>query len=314
MKKAIIGWVLFLSVQIVKGQDIIITTQQDTIACKILSISPTHINYEQKIGNQRAVGKFIPVEQVLEYYRDSQPEQKTASSSKLVRPWRVSLQAGYAHLTASTSEAEQELQNSGISKSDAKSHYKHLKNGVHLSGDVHYFFNDYLGAGVKYSFFHSSSDMELLYNMSLYSSVSYYNSYEHYIMGVDQRLYIHYVGPSLITQQWLNKNQTFQLLAELSIGYAYYRDELRISPYLYSDDTTLGILEEGKSLGKNVEVSLAYYPLTYLSVSANVGFVSASFKKLDETTPMGKTTIKLDKDQHENVSRLNASIGVQFHF
>ncbi|MDR1182470.1 MAG: hypothetical protein LBL13_10885, partial [Bacteroidales bacterium] len=50
------------------GQDRIITVNSDTIDCKILSISETHLNYEQSEG-EHAVGKFIPVSQVLKYYK-----------------------------------------------------------------------------------------------------------------------------------------------------------------------------------------------------------------------------------------------------
>jgi hypothetical protein len=315
MKKIIIGLVLCLSAQVVRSQDTIITTRQDTISCKILSISPTHINYEQKVGNRQAIGKFIPVGEVSKYYRsDSQWDDKKFFSSRPAHPWRVSLQTGFAHLTASSSDTEREMQDMGVPKSEVKSYFKHLKNGLYLSGDVHYFFNDFMGAGVKYSFFHSSADVEFAYNAIPPSYVSYYSSYEHNIMGVDDRLYIHYVGPSLITQHWLDKKQTFQLLAELSIGYAYYRDEARINPYLYSNSFTLGTLGEGKSLGGNVEAALAYYPSTWLSVSANVGFFSAVFKKMDITTSEGSYTEKFDKNNYENASRINASLGVQFHF
>lgn len=72
MKSIIISLLMFTFLQIVSGQDKIITTRHDTILCQIISISPTEIHYEQKAVNGSVVGMFIPTEQVLEYYRNPQ--------------------------------------------------------------------------------------------------------------------------------------------------------------------------------------------------------------------------------------------------
>jgi len=72
MKKIIVGLLIFIPLQMVSGQDKIITIQQDTIHCRIVSISPTHIQYEQTAEDGYMVGKLIPTEQVSEYLRSSQ--------------------------------------------------------------------------------------------------------------------------------------------------------------------------------------------------------------------------------------------------
>jgi len=75
MKKIIFSFLIFLPLQIVSGQDKIITIQNDTILCRIVSVSSTHIQYEQKDENQNIVGKFIPTEEVLEYFRSAQSSE-----------------------------------------------------------------------------------------------------------------------------------------------------------------------------------------------------------------------------------------------
>ena len=50
MKKLIIGLLILILPQIVRGQDQIITVQQDTIHCRIVTISSAH-QYEQKARN-----------------------------------------------------------------------------------------------------------------------------------------------------------------------------------------------------------------------------------------------------------------------
>ena len=67
-----VNLLIFLPLQFMSGQDKIITIQQDTIHCRIVSISPTHIQYEQTTENGYMAGKIISTEQVSEYLRSPQ--------------------------------------------------------------------------------------------------------------------------------------------------------------------------------------------------------------------------------------------------
>jgi len=65
-KKGIIVAVMLLAFMYVKGQDNIITTQRDTISCRIVSISLKRIKYECK-DDSGVVNKLIPMKQVRGY-------------------------------------------------------------------------------------------------------------------------------------------------------------------------------------------------------------------------------------------------------
>ena len=71
MKRVIFIMLLLIPLQMVSGQDVIITIWEDTIFCRIKSVSSAHIQYERKIGNRQVIGKFIPMDDILEYYRNS---------------------------------------------------------------------------------------------------------------------------------------------------------------------------------------------------------------------------------------------------
>ena len=75
MKKMIIGLLLLIPLQIISGQDQIITIQHDTIHCRIISITPAYIQYAQKAEDGNAEGKFISAEQVSTYLRALQPAE-----------------------------------------------------------------------------------------------------------------------------------------------------------------------------------------------------------------------------------------------
>ena len=93
MKKIIVGLVLLIPLELMRGQDKIITVLQDTIHCRITSISSTHIQYEQKVENLGYVGRFIPAEQVSEYLRISQQtkinsyDKVSSQKSKPTQSW-----------------------------------------------------------------------------------------------------------------------------------------------------------------------------------------------------------------------------------
>ena len=72
MKKLISVFVfLIVIIGVTKAQDKIVTTAGDTINCRIVKISDTKIQYEQKNKEGQFVGRFISTEQVREFYQNS---------------------------------------------------------------------------------------------------------------------------------------------------------------------------------------------------------------------------------------------------
>jgi hypothetical protein len=102
MKKFIVVLAVLFSAQSVYGQDKIITKLNDTVSCRIVSISYTHIRYEQT-EDGRTVGKFIPVEEVLTYFQSNYSSPKSRLKSQLSNHWRAGIQFGGSYLLASTS-------------------------------------------------------------------------------------------------------------------------------------------------------------------------------------------------------------------
>ena len=323
MKKLIMSVLLFIPLQFISGQDTIITITNDTIFCRIVSILPASIHYQLKGENQQIVGKLIPIEQVLEYVQDSpSPEIKLSDpavmrTAKPLRPWLMGLQLGGASLLASSTSDENDLINIGIPSSQAKDYSKQLKHGWSLSGDIHYLLSNYLGLGVKYSFFTSSAQKDF--------TVKINDDYPEYVcMGMKDNQYIHYAGPSVIFRQSLDKNRKFQLNETLSAGYVHYRGESRMDPNQYVpsvlpptsgiSSTIYNLLAESNTWGANAGLSLDYYLIPRLSIGANAGFMYARLTKVKISTKDRTETIALDKQNYEPLSRLDYSLNIRFHF
>jgi hypothetical protein len=299
-----------------KGQDKIITTDNDTIYCRILSVSPAHIHYEKKTDDQSVIGKFILVEKVMEYHRSSQARSVGVYySERPVTPppskrWLIGIQAGGSSLLASTSKDENEMIYSmGISVSQAKDFYKRLKRGFYAGGDVHYLLSNVFGIGVNYSFFTSSVNMDLLLKSNTTSLPVYATLY------CKERLYINYAGPSALIQRNMDEKRKFFLRGMISVGYVHYRDEVRlllpVAATAGYDSRRQNALTTGKTWGASVGLAVEYYPITWLSVGVNAYLLYSELNDL-EAKLNNNPTVSVNETQ--NLSRLDYSAFVRFRF
>jgi len=313
-----------------KGQDKIITTQRDTIYCRILSISLTHILYEQKDDNQNTVGKFISIEQVEEYI-PSAPLQGTPLGTFISKPshepfsrWQIGVQGGGAYLL-SFSTMENNMRYMGIPLSKVDDYSKQLRNGMYFGADAHFFVTPFLGVGLKYALFMTSARLDYtLTTMAGYSETGtdYFGGYAiptYYSISEKNNIYVNYIGPSVVFQSWLDKNRKFRMNGGLSIGQARYREEGRFDPPLYIN-TPRGIvfqgnvLTDGNTLGGGIQLSLEYYPSPLLSVGANAGAFLATFKTLKISDKNTSLTQDLNADNRLDMSYIDYSVSVRFHF
>jgi hypothetical protein len=295
------------------GQDRIITVHNDTIECRIRSITQTRINYEQTGGNY-TVGKFIDLSEVSEYRRGvtqqnaDRPEafrlpDSSGADVPASRHWQAGLRFGGTYRVASSKDAENSLVASGIPYADAKFFYSRLKSGVHAGGNIHYVFDGpvssmNMAAGVKYKLSSFASDLTAMVPAGL--------DYYRYNVAISEKIYLNYVGFSYIQRQWLGQSRKFNLECEASIGYVHYRDEARLSE--------INMLATGGTVGSDLGVSFTFCPLNYLSVNAGANYFIAVFKQLTFNDGTNIQTVNLQKEMYENASSINYFMGIQFHF
>jgi hypothetical protein len=298
-----------------KGQDKIITTHNDTVECRIVSISSTHINYELTVDGY-TVGKFIPISEVAEYNMGTaKPVAKEANKTipiqyvppkrASLKPWQMGTQFGGSYLTASTADAENALSNLGVPSDESRAYYKKLKHGMHLGVTVRRLFETIdgetnMGMGLKYRFSLFSSNLDVMVPQW----------YLYYNFAETENIYMHYWGLSYFVQQWLDKGHKFKITSEISGGFAYLRDEVRFDNPVINDN----MLATGKTLGADGELFFSYYPLDYLSINIGGGYFISKFREFTFSTGNKVQTVSFDGDDVEDYSHLHYSIGIQFHF
>ena len=307
--KIVLFLVLLVPWQLVKGQDRIITVQKDTLYCWIVSVSATQIHYEQTDDSDRIVGRFIPIEQVLEFQR----KYKSVSTRERHRPkrdipkpenrWVVGIQGGRSLLLRSTTDDENNMIIEGYRNPQVSDYYKQLKNGWSFSGNIHYLFSENFGLGVKYSFFTSSAEEEFLVRAVPYFWVG---GYQYLQIWSNEKQFINFAGPSVIFMQWLDKNNKFQMTETLSAGFVHYRNELRT--------TFDNLLAQRSTWGANAGLTLSYFPLSWLSVGANMNFIYSRLIKIDISDKDYIETLFLEKDNYFYLTRFDYMININFHF
>jgi hypothetical protein len=273
MKKfAIFSFFLFLLFS-AKAQDKIISVNQDTIHCKIVSINDERIFYELKNDDGSVTGKFIQLSQVAEYSSshllDSKSgiKQKTPKTRNIPeKPFCLSLNVGGSTMPWYLDYFQ--------SSSSIPDFYDKLEKGFHINADMHYMINDFLGLGAEYSFFKTSASGSLL---SVYSSSIF-------LVGSEKcRQYINYLGASVLFRQYLDANHKFTVSESLSGGILFLRfEDQNIYPFvdqsIYSDNSN-NLLLTGNSFSGKLGLTFEYKLFKAMSVGLGGNFIWCSLKK-----------------------------------
>jgi hypothetical protein len=151
MKKHLLLFLFALICNALCAQDLIVTTNNDSINCQILVIGNKPVGdkllHFTVIRDNEVVKISLPVEQIrtsiLGYYSDVEPiyvypnihQKKTDDYySRFI----IAIAGGYSNRFISSNRTSNE------------DYYKKLKNGYHYGMELNYYFNKYLGIGINY--------------------------------------------------------------------------------------------------------------------------------------------------------------------
>lgn len=283
------------------GQDRIITLNNDTIVCKINRITRNEIHFDIITRGVRAAGR-LPISNVLSYSVTTQPvwEQGPAYTPVTMAPagsLRIGLNGGMGYIISNSDGAEETMTGFGISLEEARKYYDNLKSGWYGSADVAWIFNKRFGAGLKYKFFNTGALTEGYFNPGDPFNL-YYTTYQ-------ETIYVNYGGLLLYYREPLGMNDLFSIYSAFSVGMTLYRNE--------SEVLSQAILITGKALGLDGTVGLEYMITPLVSAGAEVSIFTSKLRKINFTNGETEQTQVLSKENHENLSRIEISLGIRFY-
>jgi hypothetical protein len=328
MKRTLLIYLFFMSMAAAKAQDKIITIQQDTIQCHIVSVNTERISYEQKTADNYIVGKSISTSEVLQYFRTDKPESIGKNilhpKVKRARPehrWLFSIQGGLSHSLTDYDDLKNRILYAGNSASETNDYFSKLKNGYHFNSSLHYLVSSFFGLGVDYNLFYAASKGDFMsftnemYNLPVYTK-----------LGFNEKLYYHFAGASLLFQQFPDSKRKIKISETLSPGIVMLRDESRNNVF-YSNAGGYGsyygqsmpYYDQVNSLGKSTDfgakgsLSVEYALTPQLSAGVAGNFMWAKLHKISS-----KNAFSEIKDQELenplNCSHIDYGLVIRYNF
>lgn len=280
------------------SQDKIVTLNHDTLDCKINRISHNTIFFNVTTKGVKSSGE-LPLTSVLNYTisgKATPGEQKSVNTNSFER-LRLGMNGGFGYLLSSSKTAEEDMSSQGFTLENAKSYYRDLRSGLYADADLTWMITPDYSAGIKYKFFDTSGRTEGFVDPQDGVNL-YYTIYK-------EQIYVNYLGAEFLFQQFVGNQKSFKLNSAYSIGLATYRNEAEYLNGYY--------LLTGKNVGMETGLGLEYFITRHFSVGTELSVFYSSIRKMKVTDGSNTTTIDLDKDNYENLTRLNISFGLRVY-
>ncbi|MDR1202928.1 MAG: hypothetical protein LBL58_15040 [Tannerellaceae bacterium] len=271
---------VFLTVSLY-AQDLIVTDKGDSLNCKITKIETDNIyftfKYKGEIRNTLAPVSDVTYYQTGYYQTAEVPSDKIPIHRNYPR-FRFAVNGGWSYRIGPLPP------NISSGMSD---YLQELKSGFYYDAGLSYYFNEYLGAGLRYSEHLSSNSDD--------GSIGY--------GSMSDRIRINFIGPVFSTRLF-NRTKKNCLLLDLGMGYLGYHDKALIA----SEKLTLKGGTAGFYWNIGYDIGISQNLALGLQLSLISGFLF-EYKRSNGTYT---EVIKLDKDTRENLSQIALSVGLRF--
>ncbi|MBC7866486.1 MAG: hypothetical protein H7X88_03030 [Gloeobacteraceae cyanobacterium ES-bin-316] len=270
-----------------EAQDLILTTKNDSINCKIVRVTTGEIVFVSKHSDE-VIRTKLPVADVKLYEKDFYLSKNTSSlkvkKATMHDRFTLSVSGGFSYLIAKTS--------SEVPK-DFKPYIKELKSGYHVGGDIAFFISENIGVGLKYVNFNTSNET--------YVTLIQPGQTKNGIMRDD--VTTHFIAPTFVARS-ISMNQKTIFNAGYSLGYLGYSNDAVLIDKFKITGSTVGM---GFDLGIEQKISNTF------GLELKLGAVIGSLGKVEISNGTSVQTKTLAKEERENISRIDISLGLKLH-
>lgn len=171
-------------------------------------------------------------------------------------------------------------------------YFNKMRSGWNLGAGIEFFINPYLGIGASYSKFSSKIAADSLVIEILSSKFAF---------DISNKVTIHTISPQIIGRLPFYSSG---ILTQASIGPAwlFYRD--------LGKTVSDSAMFKGSSPGLKVGLGANYSITDNFGLSLQASYVNAFLRKLTKVDGEASEVIELEKDNYQNISRYDISIGI----
>jgi len=293
MKNKFKSFLLLLSMSLLTfsnfAQDLIVTSEDDSLNCKITKVSKENVYFTFKHRDEirsTLLSKSNIKTHQFNFYQKSEVSLENVVGYEKFQRFRVAINGGYSYQIGKVSEDV---------PSDFKNYVKELKSGYHFGGDLTYFISEPLGVGIKYYVFKSSNSMNSIYADDPYGNRRYGR--------MSDDISISFIGPSFTTRL-LDADNLNAFIMSVSLGYTNYKNnKVMIDKYTMSGSTLGMALDLGYDIKLSKELALGF----------QISLISASLMQYEWNDGTTTKTIKLEAGKYESLYRCDLSVGLRFN-
>ncbi|WP_181307350.1 hypothetical protein [Rufibacter sp. XAAS-G3-1] len=290
MKKLLLLLFLTIAGYQLQAQDLIVTQEGDSLNCKISKIAKDRIYFtfvhKDEVRKTLLLKSLVKQYQYNYYATSAIPEDHKALYTQAYPRFRGGVSGGWSYRTASVAE--------GLDAA-VKDYIQDLKKGYNLSADAAYYFSEQMGAGLRYSSYRASNEIE---------NVSATRPDGTQVYGkMSDDITIHFIGP-YFSSRMLNANKLNALLFNVGLGYLGYQDNAVLIDKFTIKGSTFGFSAD---IGYDMKIS------KNLGLGLQLSLVSGVLKEYEVSDGRSTQTVTLDEDSYENLARIDLSIGLRFN-
>jgi hypothetical protein len=179
---------------------------------------------------------------------------------------------------------------------EIQDYFNKLRSGWHYGFESEYFFNQYIGVGAKYVRFNTKQDVD--------SIVVQFFTHTYYI-DLSSDMSIHTLSP-MAFGRFPFLDDRLSITGGIGPAWLFYRNIGKAV-----GDTAMF---KGSSPGLSTSLRISYEVINNIQIALQCGYIHAFLKEFTQDNGTTQQVITLEKENYQNISRLDFSFGLFYTF
>lgn len=179
---------------------------------------------------------------------------------------------------------------------EIQDYFNKLRSGWHYGFETEYFINDYFGIGAKYTMFNTKQEADSIV-VEFFSSKFY--------IDISNDMSINALSPMVFGKLPLLQNK-LSLTAGIGPAWLFYRN--------IGKAVGDSVMLKGSSPGLSSSLRISFEVLPNLQVGLQGNYIHAFLKEFTQDDGTTQQLITLEKENYQNISRIDFSFGLFYTF